>query len=239
MNAHKFAAAALLGVATATAIPTGTSGAQTAPTTCMVHVHPWDDMSRRLEVVHADGRTEVLLSVQDNRTTLGGERTFEVAATVRRIHWTWNRAAGAWRVDLGVGPGCAMEPYPFWQGGEHQPSLSMTVGQVPTTTTAPPATTTTRPTTTTTAPPPPVTTTAPAPTTTTPGATATSVVRVTPPPATPGEPIVVPTGTILPVTGRRTWAQVRLSIALALAGVAFLQLAQIMRQDNEMAEDEE
>jgi len=228
MNARHIIATGAVAAATVLAIPVGTAGAQT-PTTCLLHVHPWDSMSRRLEVVHADGTVEVLLSVQDNRTTIDSP-TFEIASSVRRVHWTWNRAAGAWRVDLGVAPGCQMEQYPFWQDGSHPASLSMSVGQVPTTTTAPPeATTTTAP---------PVTTTAPPTTSTTAGPTGTTrpapidVQRVTPTsvvdsPAAPAAPM-------LPATGRRTWPQVRLSLALVVVGVAALQLARIMQQDEEM-----
>lgn len=229
-------AAGILGLA-ATTISTGPAGAQSAPTTCLLHVHPWDDMSRRLEVVTPTG-TQVLLSVQDNRTTLGGERTFELNADVTRVHWTWNRAAGDWRVDLGVAPGCAMDPYPYWTDGSHPASLSMTVGQVPTTTTQAPTTTTTAPVPTTTTPP--VTrTTGPTPTTSTtvatPGATTTAPApltaqRVTPAPTTE----VVTTAPQLPATGRRTWPQVRLALGLMAVGVAAIAMSVIMRQDDEL-----
>lgn len=229
-------AASLLGLAAAT-IPTGTAIAQNAATTCLVHVHPWDDMSRRLEVVHADGSTQVLLSVQDNRTTLGGPQTFEVDATVTEVRWVWVRASSSWKTVLDVAPGCQMEPYPYWQGGEHPPSISMSVGQVvtttttaaPTTTTAAQVTTTTAPTTSTTAAPPPATTTtAPQPLTT---------LRTTPIPAACAADACQPALTRaprLPETGRRTWPQVRLSLGLLAVGVAALQLARVMQQDEEL-----
>lgn len=49
---------------------------------------------------------------------------------------------------------------------------------------------------------------------------------------------VVTTAPQLPATGRRTWAQVRLSIALALAGIGCLAVAKVWEQDEELeAED--
>lgn len=241
MNAHKIIAACLLGLAAVT-IPTGASGAQSAPTSCLLTVQPFDDISRKLVVEYADGRTQTLLTVQDNRTTLGGPRTFEVDADVTRINWAWNRQAGEWRVSLAVGPGCAMEAYPYWTHGEHQPSLSMTVGQVPTTTTVAPTTTTAPPaTTSTTAPPPTSTTAAPATTTTAPQPL--TAQRWTPIPVECADdacqPQLTPTpARRLPETGRNTWPQVRLTLALVALGVAALQLARVMQQDDEIEAEE-
>lgn len=225
-------AAILAAAATAATITLGAGSyvgaAEVAPATCLLAVHPWDGLSRRLEVETTAG-TQVLLSVQDNRTPLGGERIFELnASTIRRVNWTWNRQAGAWRVSLAVGLGCEMEPYPFWQHGEHEPSLSMAVGAVPTTTTTAPTTTTTAEIATTTTVLAPVTT-EPQPQT---------AQRVTPAPTTSTTEVAA-RAPQLPATGRHTWPQVRLTLALVAAGVACLQLARVMQQDDETAGDEE
>lgn len=185
--------------------------AEAATPTCTIAVHPWDGVSRKLEVVHAGGRVERLIDRQGRPHMLpDGGISFAVAATVVEVRWVL--LDGGWKERLPVASGCQLGAYHSAPG--HGPSLSMRANFVATTTTAPATTTTSSTTTSTTTSTP---TTVP-PTTTTTTSSSSTV-------GTLGDVQLAPPTSLarqLPATGASSGLLALIGGCLAGAGAAIL-----------------